>query len=393
MRPRVVLGRSAWVWSALALVAGLTGWCQAPPVAPELMAEVDEYYDGVDEQTREWLREAVRQGLGLGGFAVESAAAQTPRDPLAEQQARWLALVEGDRYEAIENLGAAHCAEAVPALLRIATARDAGDPKARWLAVRALGRIGDERAIPELIYLVDYPEENTCMWARASLYRLTGRWFGGDRDAWGNWWNQAGGEPRYVPEERYTQVPRRIRILQGGGMVNLAPNGKRSWGPEQAVGEPDTPQAGDLVTAWASLSPDGAQEWLQLEYETPVTIVGVNVRETYNPGAVCKVTALAGEAGGQLGEVVLWEGQDPTREAPGLFAVPVRGEVVAKSVKVYLDSPRVPGWNEIDAVELVGKDGSRQWARSATASSTYADRTGARGGGLQLIEVEVPAVR
>jgi hypothetical protein len=41
-------------------------------------------------------------------------------------------------------------------------------------------------------------------------------------------------------------------------------------------------------------------------------------------------------------------------------------------VRVYLDTAKVPGWNEIDAVELIGRDGTRQWAVSATASSTYA---------------------
>jgi hypothetical protein len=32
----------------------------------------------------------------------------------------------------------------------------------------------------------------------------------------------------------------------------------------------------------------------------------------------------------------------------------------------------VPGWNEIDAVELIG-DGIRQWAKSAAASSSFSD--------------------
>jgi hypothetical protein len=42
-------------------------------------------------------------------------------------------------------------------------------------------------------------------------------------------------------------------------------------------------------------------------------------------------------------------------------------------VKVYLDTARVPGWNEIDAVQIIGRDGSQQWAKHATASSTYAE--------------------
>jgi len=50
--------------------------------------------------------------------------------------------------------------------------------------------------------------------------------------------------------------------------------------------------------------------------------------------------------------------------------------IVARRVKVYLDTKRVAGCNEIDAVELVGRDGSRQWTKSASASSSYGASTG-----------------
>jgi hypothetical protein len=40
-------------------------------------------------------------------------------------------------------------------------------------------------------------------------------------------------------------------------------------------------------------------------------------------------------------------------------------------IKIYLDSPAVPGWNEIDAVALVDAQGKRHWARRAAASSSY----------------------
>jgi hypothetical protein len=52
----------------------------------------------------------------------------------------------------------------------------------------------------------------------------------------------------------------------------------------------------------------------------------------------------------------------------------VPGGIVAQRVTVYLDTTRVTGWNEIDAVELVSRDGSRQWAKSASASSYYGER-------------------
>jgi hypothetical protein len=46
--------------------------------------------------------------------------------------------------------------------------------------------------------------------------------------------------------------------------------------------------------------------------------------------------------------------------------------MTGKSIKVYLDTSLIQGWEEIDAVELVGRDGSRQWAKDVNASSTYA---------------------
>jgi hypothetical protein len=148
-----------------------------------------------------------------------------------------------------------------------------------------------------------------------------------------------------------------------------APAPKRGWGPEQAIGEPDTMQSGDIPTAWASREPDGGEEWLKLDYENSVDIAEVRVRETHNPGAISKVTAFLANGS----EVTLWEGVEPKSEAPVEMAFGVPQSISAKSVKVYLDTTRVPGWNEIDAVQLVGRDGSQQWAKQATASSTYAE--------------------
>ncbi|HEY2952553.1 MAG TPA: hypothetical protein VGK40_08225 [Verrucomicrobiae bacterium] len=180
-------------------------------------------------------------------------------------------------------------------------------------------------------------------------------------------------------EKQLDRIPRIEQTVRGSGrrltepdVPSVPPPGGRNWGPEQATGPPDTAGAGDIPTAWASRNPNGGAEWLQLEYEKNVYVAEVRIRETHNPGAISKVTALA--AGGQ--EIVLWEGTEQAAQAPVDFAVPVQGNVLANSIKVYLDTARVPGWNEIDAVELIGKDGSRQWAKQASASSTYADASG-----------------
>ncbi|MCI0745991.1 MAG: hypothetical protein L0Y58_11345 [Verrucomicrobia subdivision 3 bacterium] len=144
----------------------------------------------------------------------------------------------------------------------------------------------------------------------------------------------------------------------------------RSWGPEQVVGQPNTDRNGDIPTAWASMAPDGGEEWLHVNYDRPVDISEIRIRETYNPGAISKIVAVL--PNGQ--EAPVWEGVEPPGEAPVDTSFRPRSNVQASSVKVYLDTRRVPGWNEIDAIELIGSDGSRQWASSATASSTYAER-------------------
>jgi hypothetical protein len=73
-------------------------------------------------------------------------------------------------------------------------------------------------------------------------------------------------------------------------------------------------------------------------------------------------------------ETILWEGTEPPSQAPVDMQFPAGNTVTTKSVKLYLDTRLVPGWNEIDAVAIVGTDGSLQWAAHAVASSSFADR-------------------
>jgi hypothetical protein len=155
----------------------------------------------------------------------------------------------------------------------------------------------------------------------------------------------------------------------GGG---TPANGPRPWGPEQATGAPDTwPNAGDLGTAWASQTQDGQREWLELTYDAPVRPLAVTVYETYNPGAVDRITGF--DAPGN--EIELWSGSDPipAGREKGIAVIPVQPVFDLTRIRVYLDSPKVQGWNEIDAVGLLDAAGTTHWAKSATASSTYAD--------------------
>ncbi len=142
------------------------------------------------------------------------------------------------------------------------------------------------------------------------------------------------------------------------------------WSAAQAVGKPNTLVAGDKESAWASLQPNNGGEWLKLEYANPVEIKTIRIRENYNPGAITKVSAFTKEGT----ESVIWKGDEPLKEAPNTFEILADSTVKSQSLKIYLDTARVRGWNEIDAVQLVGKDGFEQWAVAASASSTYASK-------------------
>jgi hypothetical protein len=149
---------------------------------------------------------------------------------------------------------------------------------------------------------------------------------------------------------------------------------KRPWGPEQVIGEPDALEGGDQQTAWASLTPDGQDEWLLVEYAEPVVPRSIHIYENYAPGAVNRITAFKLDGS----EVEIWKGVDPTSadDDKGVSVIPVKVDFKTNRLKIYIDSVNVPNWNEIDAVGLRDADGKTYWVTAADASSTYAQQRG-----------------
>jgi hypothetical protein len=109
-----------------------------------------------------------------------------------------------------------------------------------------------------------------------------------------------------------------------------------------------------------------------LTYSKRAKAIGVDIYETFHPGAVNKVAVF--DADGK--EKTAWEGTDPTpvgiAGGKGVSKIRFARPVETDRVRVYLDSAHVKGWNEIDAVGLVESESSVHWAASAKASSTYA---------------------
>ncbi|MBN1668445.1 MAG: hypothetical protein JW862_15225 [Anaerolineales bacterium] len=125
------------------------------------------------------------------------------------------------------------------------------------------------------------------------------------------------------------------------------------WSAEQATGAPDTNRCGDFQTAWASAGSD-AIEWLELRFPTAVHVTGVNIVQSFNPNQVVEVV-LVGDFGRTL-EVYRAAPQQIDRPCPYTLSISVpRTEAVYQAVRITVDQSVLGlGWNEVDAVELVG---------------------------------------
>ncbi len=147
----------------------------------------------------------------------------------------------------------------------------------------------------------------------------------------------------------------------------LAREPMRNWSPLQATGVPNSTGGDDEATAWAPLEKNSGPEWLEVDFDPPLMAHAVRVHESFNAGALVELV-LIGDAGEELAHIPV---PRTSRQAPTVvevgFAVPA---APVRTVRLELDTSLVPGWNEIDAVELVGVT-ARAWAVDARASSFY----------------------
>jgi len=128
-------------------------------------------------------------------------------------------------------------------------------------------------------------------------------------------------------------------------------NEEGEWSAEQATGPPNTFECNDIETAWAPKNSSGYPEWLTLYYDTPVHATGVNIHETYNPGFVYKIELI------DVNDTVhvIWEGTDDTTCSDMWFNITF--PITPYLVKGVVIHTQIAGYEEIDAVQLVGKLG------------------------------------
>jgi hypothetical protein len=134
--------------------------------------------------------------------------------------------------------------------------------------------------------------------------------------------------------------------------TNYDAQGASPYAASQATGLPNVESPGNNASAWTPKTPDAGIEWLELQYSKPVHATQVRVRETYGAGAVMKVELFDQEG---LAHTV-WTGADSTKDLDYLVVTFPKTAFKTGRVKLTLATNVVHGWNEIDAVQLVGTE-------------------------------------
>jgi hypothetical protein len=198
-----------------------------------------------------------------------------------------------------------------------------------------------------------------------------------DRETYGDFYNYGysattsyGGKDDLPPGYWVYVSPNWLIYRDAPGTPGAAASRSPHWEPTQVIGAPDTLEAGDIPTAWASQTPDSQREWVDVTFDAPQKAAALLVYESYNPGALDRVTVYSADGREAEG----WVGVDPTKptEASGVSAISIKAPFEVARARLHLNSPAVAGWNEIDAVGLVDASGKTHWATGASASSTYA---------------------
>jgi hypothetical protein len=126
--------------------------------------------------------------------------------------------------------------------------------------------------------------------------------------------------------------------------------GNASYSPNQATGEPNVQTYSTTAQAWSSKTPDSGIEWLDLTFSKPVYATAVRVRESSGSGALIKIELFDDKGTAHT----VWNGADPTKELNYLVAEFAKTTFKTSRVKLTLATNVVGGWNQIDAVQLVG---------------------------------------
>ena len=253
---------------------------------------------------------------------------------------------------------------ALRALLQVSGAH------ANGTILRLLGTAPDDAAAQLLIGLLDGADLEAALAVfraaaqRNQPVRLTGAHRIGEFD----------GEEFKNFVEDWLRVETDQEVIRALGGARNKQKSLQNWSAMQAAGPPNATPTQDDPKAWAPRDAEMGLQWLELQYQAADRCTGVRIFEVCAPGAVAEIKAK--DAAGTWH--TLWSGRTAaTGRGPLELSWPATA-FATQTLRLVLDTDRTPGWNEIDAVELIGA-GTRQFAARATASSSYAQQVAAFG--------------
>jgi hypothetical protein len=111
---------------------------------------------------------------------------------------------------------------------------------------------------------------------------------------------------------------------------------------------------GDYQTAWTAAGSDSTA-WLEVKFPVAVYVTAVNIVQSYNPNQVVRVELV----GAFDRSVEIFNDLPVQVDQPCPYTLPIPIEKTAgrfDAVRIFVDQSVLGlGWNEIDAVELVGE--------------------------------------
>ncbi|TAF32875.1 MAG: hypothetical protein EAZ57_06010 [Cytophagales bacterium] len=132
------------------------------------------------------------------------------------------------------------------------------------------------------------------------------------------------------------------------------PEGINLYAAKQALGKPNKlPDVGSSRCAWSPASEDSdIEEWIHLSYKNPMPIRQIAVAENFNPGAIARIYLYDTQNKAYL---VYENKQTKAVSALGRMFHVILNQATSydvQSIKIVLNSRKVPGYNEIDAMGI-----------------------------------------
>lgn len=126
------------------------------------------------------------------------------------------------------------------------------------------------------------------------------------------------------------------------------------WSAEQSVGIPDSPGCGDYQFSWATAASDSV-DTLTVHFSELVIPLEIIIHESFNPDQISKVEVQDPEHQGYY-TVLQKNPLRVDRPCPYELVVPVEGiDFLTNTVRITVDQSQLGlGWNEIDAIQLIG---------------------------------------